>query len=132
MYSSFYRRTFVIVTLAILGWALLSILEPLGTTLGWGAVLAFLLNPLHERLTTRFKGRASLSAGILTALTPLFVMAPLAFLGVVFARQAANIVSNMSRGSLSYPDLLQRLDSTPVIGSAVRWIRDTAPISAEQ
>ena len=132
MYSSFYRRTFVIVTLAILGWALLSILEPLWTTLGWAAVLAFLLNPLHERLTTRFKGRASLSAGILTALTPLFVMAPLAFLGVVFARQAANIVSNMSRGSLSYPDLLQRLDSTPVIGSAVRWIRDTAPISAEQ
>jgi predicted PurR-regulated permease PerM len=132
MYSSFYRRTFVLVTLAILGWALLSILEPLWTTLAWAAVLAFLLHPLHERLSARLKGRASLSAGILTALTPLFVMAPLAFLGIVFARQAANIVSAMSNSSLTYPDLLQRLDSTPVIGSAIRWIRDTAPVSAEQ
>jgi predicted PurR-regulated permease PerM len=132
MYSSFYRRTFVIVTLAILGWALLSILEPLWTPLGWAAVLAFLLNPLQERLTVRFKGRASLSAGILTALTPLFVIAPVAFLGVAFARQAASIVTAMSKSSITYPDLLQRLDTTPIIGSAVRWIRDTAPISAEQ
>jgi predicted PurR-regulated permease PerM len=132
MYSPFYRRTFVIVTLAILGWALISILQPLWTALGWAAVLAFLLNPLHERLTTRFKGRASLSAGILAALTPLFVMAPVAFLGVVFARQAANIVAAMSKSNLTYPDLLQRLDTIPIIGSGVRWIRDTAPISVEQ
>jgi predicted PurR-regulated permease PerM len=131
MYSSFYRRTFVIVTLAILGWALLRILQPFWTTLGWAAVLAFLLNPLQEKLAARFKGRAWLSAGMLTALTPLFVMAPLAFLGVVFARQAANIVSAMSRSTLTYPDLLQRLDTIPVIGSGVRWIRDTAPVSAE-
>src|SRR5882757_6903317 len=132
MFSSFYRRTFVIVTLVILGWALLSILQPLWTALGWAAVLAFLLNPLHERLTAKFKGRASLSAGILTGLTPFFVMAPIAFLGVVFARQVANILSEMSKMTLTYPDLLQRLDTIPVIGGAVRWMRDTAPVSAEQ
>lgn len=132
MYSSFYRRTFFIATLVILGWALLSILQPLWTALGWGAVLAFLLNPLHERLTAKFKGRASLSAGILTGLTPFFVMAPIAFLGVVFARQVATILSDMSKTTLTYPDLLARLDTIPVIGGAVRWMRDTAPISAEQ
>ena len=53
MYSSFYRHTFVIATLLILGWLLWSILEPLWTTIGWAAVLAFLLHPLHERLTAR-------------------------------------------------------------------------------
>jgi predicted PurR-regulated permease PerM len=132
MYSSFYRRTFVVVTLLILGWALRAILEPLWTALGWATVLAFLLNPLHERLTARFKGRASLSAGILTVLTPFFVMAPIAFVGIVFARQVAYILSNMSKSSLSYPDLLQRLDSVPVIGSAVRWMRDSMPVTAEQ
>lgn len=132
MFSSFYRRTFFIATLVILGWALLSILQPLWTALGWAAVLAFLLNPLHERLTAKFKGRASLSAGILTGLTPFFVMAPIAFLGVVFARQVANILSDMSKTTLTYPDLLQRLDTIPVIGGAVRWMRDTAPVSAEQ
>jgi predicted PurR-regulated permease PerM len=132
MYSSFYRRTFVIVTLVILGWALLSILQPLWTALGWAAVLAFLLNPLHERLTAKFKGRMSLSAGILTGLTPFFVMAPIAFLGVVFARQVAAIMTDMSKTTLTYPDLLARLDTIPIIGGAVRWMRDTAPVSAEQ
>jgi predicted PurR-regulated permease PerM len=132
MYSSFYRQIFIVVTVAVLGWALWSIFEPLWTTFGWAAVLAFLLHPLHERLTTRFKGRTSLSAGVLTALTPFFVMAPIAFLGVVFARQVANILSNMSKTTLTYPDLLARLDTTPVIGSAVSWIRDTAPVTAEQ
>jgi predicted PurR-regulated permease PerM len=132
MFSSFYRRTFFIATLVILGWALLSILQPLWTALGWAAVLAFLLNPLQERLTAKFKGRASLSAGILTGLTPFFVMAPVAFLGVVFARQVATILSDMSKTTLTYPDLLERVDTIPVIGGAVRWMRDTAPVSAEE
>lgn len=132
MYSSFYRQTFVIATLIILAWLLRSILGPLWTTIAWAAVLAFLLHPLHERLTARFRGRASLSAGLLTALTPFCVMAPVAFLGVVFARQVANILSAMSKTTLTYPDILARLDTTPVIGGAVRWVRDTAPISAEQ
>ena len=68
MYSSFYRHTFVIAALLILGWLLWSILGPLWTTIGWAAVLAFLLHPLHERLTKKFKGSRLLSAGLLTAL----------------------------------------------------------------
>lgn len=132
MYSSFYRQFFVVVTVAVLGWALWSILDPLWTTIGWAAVLAFLLHPLHERLTTRFKGRASLSAGLLTALTPFFVMAPVAFLGVVFAKQVANLLSYMSKTTLTYPAILARLDTTPVIGGVIRWIRDSVPVTAEQ
>jgi len=132
MYSSFYRRTFLIATLVFLGWALWSILEPLWTTLAWAAVLAFLLNPLHERLTAKFKGRASLSAGVLTGLTPFFVMAPIAFLGVVFARQVASILSDMSKSTIGYTELLRRMESVPIVGRAVQWMRDNAPVSAEQ
>ncbi|MFL6603307.1 MAG: AI-2E family transporter [Steroidobacteraceae bacterium] len=132
MYSSFYRRTFFLATLFILGWAFLTILQPLWTALGWAAVLAFLLNPLHERLTIRLKGKPSASAGILTALTPFFVMAPIAFLGIVFARQVANILAAMSKSTLTYPDLLQRLNTVPVVGHAVQWMRENAPVSAEQ
>ena len=132
MYSSFYRHTFIVATLLLLGWLLWSILGPLWTTIGWAAVLAFLLHPLHERLTARFKGRESLSAGLLTALTPFCVIAPIAFLGVVFARQVANILSYMSKSTMTYPDLLARLDTTPVIGSIARWVRETTPVSAEQ
>ena len=132
MYSNFYRRSFAIATTLILGWAALRILRPLWATLVSAAVLAFLLYPLHERLTARLRGRGSASAGILTALTPFCVFAPLAIMGVVFARQVANIISKLSGTTLTYPALLQQLESIPVAGSALQWIRDTAPVSAAQ
>ncbi len=131
MYSSFYRRSFVLFTGIVLGLALLAVLRPLWTTLGWALVLAFLLNPLHERLSAKFRNRASLSAGLLTALTPFCVVAPIAFVGVVFARQVANILSRMSTLNLSYPDLVERLDRIPLIGRVARWVQESAPMSAD-
>ncbi len=132
MYSSFYRRTFVIATTAIMTYLLFRVLNPLGGALGWAAVLAFLLLPLHEGLTRRLKGRSALSAGILTGLTPFFVMAPVAILAVSFAGQVAHLL-NFMRGHtmLSYTEVLQRLEGYSVIGSAVRWARENAPISAQ-
>ncbi len=132
MYSNFYRRSFAIATTLILGWAALQILRPLWATLMSAAVLAFLLNPLHERLTARLRGHGSASAGILTALTPFCVFAPIGIMGVVFARQVANIISTLSGTTLTYPALLQQLEAIPVVGGAVQWIRDTAPVSATQ
>ena len=52
-YSPFYRRCFAIGTVLVLGWLLLQFLEPFFAPLGWAAILAFLLYPLHERLTKR-------------------------------------------------------------------------------
>jgi predicted PurR-regulated permease PerM len=133
MYSPFYRRTFLIATLVILGWVLVTILLPLWATLGWAAVLAFLLHPLHERLTAKLKDRPSVSAGILTSLTPFLLVAPLSLIGIAFARQVANILTNMKGQSLmSYPALLARLDTVPLVGGAVRWMRESAPVSADQ
>jgi predicted PurR-regulated permease PerM len=133
MYSSFYRRSFLIGMVVILGYVLVAVLTPLWGTLGWAAVLAFLLYPLHERLTAKLKGRAAASAGILTGLTPFFVIAPLALLGVVFARQVGNIITNI-RGHtfLPYPTLLERLESYPVIGSVLHWVRENVSVTAEQ
>jgi predicted PurR-regulated permease PerM len=133
MYSSFYRRTFVIATIAIMGYLLLRVLHPLGGALGWAAVLAFLLLPLHERLTRKLKGRKALSAGILTGFTPFFVMAPVALLSVAFAGQVAILLNYMrSRSLLSYSEVLQSLEGYSIIGSIVRWARANAPVSAEQ
>ena len=58
MYSAFYRRTFAIATFLIVGYLLIDVLRPLAGPLGWAAVLAFLLNPVQERLARRFKGPA--------------------------------------------------------------------------
>ena len=133
MYSSVYRRSFVIATIAVIGYLLLKVLEPLASALGWAVVLAFLLLPVHERLARKLKGRVSLSAGILTGLTPFFVMAPLAMLGVAFAGQVGILLNYMrGRSLLSYTEILQRLESYSVIGSAVHWARENAPVSADQ
>ncbi len=133
VYSGFYRRSFVIATAAILAYLLLAVLAPLKGALGWAIVLAFLLHPLHERLSRRLKGRNMLSAGIITSLTPFLVLAPLSVLGVVFAGQVTSLVGRF-RGQtvLAYPQLLSRLESYPLLGEALRWSSANFPVSAGQ
>jgi predicted PurR-regulated permease PerM len=131
---NFYRRCFQLVTAAFLGYALYKVLAPLFGMLGWAAVLAFILHPLHERLTRRLKGRSALSAGILTVLTPFLVLAPLAVLGVVFAGQVAHLLTYL-RGQapfVSYTDVLNRVAQYPLIGNVVGWVRENASVSVEQ
>jgi predicted PurR-regulated permease PerM len=133
MYSSFYRRTFLIATLAILAYLLFETLRPLAGPLGWAGVLAFLLTPLHERLTRALKGRASLSAGIFTVLTPFCVIAPLGAVGAVFAQQVSATIDWLrGRTLLTYPALLDSAQQLPVIGGGVRWLRENAAVSAQQ
>jgi predicted PurR-regulated permease PerM len=133
MQSQFYRRCFLAVAAAALGYWLYQILAPLRTELGWAAVLAFVLYPLHERLSGRLKGRRALSAGILTGLTPFLVLAPLAMLGIAFAAQVAHLIAYIKGSpSLSWTDLLARLSALPLIGGPVTWARDNAAVSAEQ
>jgi predicted PurR-regulated permease PerM len=133
MQSQFYRRCFLVVAAAALGYGLYQILAPLRTELGWAAVLAFVLNPLHEWLSGRLKGRRALSAGILTGLTPFLVLAPLAMLGIAFAAQVAHLIAHLQgRTLLSWSEILARLSGLPLIGGAVGWARDNAAVSAEQ
>jgi predicted PurR-regulated permease PerM len=133
MQSSFYRRTFQLTTAAILGYALYRIIVPLREEIGWAAVLAFILHPLHERLSRSFRGRRALSAGLLTGLTPFLVLAPLALLGIAFAGQVAHLITYLKgRSFISANDLLERLSAMPVIGGPVSWARDNVAVSAEQ
>ena len=133
MYPRFYRRGFVIGTILILGLALLKLMDPFWSPLAWAAVLAFLFYPLHERLTKRFKGSASASAGLITGLTPIFVIAPLGLLGVVFAKQvSALIVYLRGRTFVPFPTILEKLEGYPVVGPAASWIRENVEVSAEQ
>ncbi|HEV3179866.1 MAG TPA: AI-2E family transporter [Steroidobacteraceae bacterium] len=131
MPSSFYKRCFQIATAAVLAYGLYEILSPLRSMLGWAVVLAFILHPLHERLARRLKGRRALSAGILTALTPFFVLAPLSVLGVVFAGQVTRLITYLRGVAFpSYAELVDRLSQYPLIGRAVGWVRENAAVSA--
>jgi predicted PurR-regulated permease PerM len=133
MESKFYRRCFLVVAVATFGYCLYRILAPLRTELGWAAVLAFVLSPLHEWLGARLRGRRTLAAGVLTGLTPFLVLAPLAMLGVAFAAQVAHLIAFLKgHSAFSWSELLARLSTAPLIGAPVSWARDNAAVSAEQ
>ncbi|MGH8227354.1 MAG: AI-2E family transporter [Steroidobacteraceae bacterium] len=132
-YSAFYRRAFVIASVAILGYALVRILSPFWAALEWAAVLAFLLHPLQLRLTRKLHGRAGVSAGILTGLTPFVVIAPVSFVAVLFARQVGALLAYFRHRSLQpRPTSIWHLEHDPIVGSVVLWIRHHLPISVHQ
>src|SRR5262245_26620024 len=134
MYSRFYRRCFLIGTVIILGWVLLQFLAPFWAPLGWAAILAFLLYPLHIWLSKKLGGRAGYSTGILTGLTPFLIIAPLVSFGLVFAKQVGLLVEYLRERQVatSYSDLLQKFESMPVVGRLLSWLGTDLKITVEQ
>jgi len=134
MDNDFYRRTFLVATIILVGYTLGQVLTPLWGPLGWAAFLAFLFNPVHRRLTLRLKGRAATSAGILTGLTPIFVMAPLAGLGIVFAEQVSSLVDHLQHANLQFDtsgwegDLKQY----PWFASIDGWVHENLAVTAQE
>ncbi|MEJ1966109.1 MAG: AI-2E family transporter [Gammaproteobacteria bacterium] len=122
MYSRFYTRCFVIGAILVLGWLLMQFLGPFWAPLGWAAILAFLLYPVHKRLTKKLRGKAGYSAGILTGLTPFFIIAPVAGFGVVFAQQVTLLIQYLRERQFGdYKAILSRLESMPVVGRVLEW-----------
>jgi predicted PurR-regulated permease PerM len=133
MYSRFYRRCFLIGTVLVLGYLLLQFLEPFWAPLGWAAILAFLLHPLHLWLTRKLRGRAGYSAGIITGLTPFLIIGPIVSFGIVFARQVALLIDYLrTRPLTTYPALLQKLENLPIVGKVLGWFGADVSITAEQ
>ena len=134
MQSVFYRRCFQVAAALILGYLLFRVLRPFFGTLGWAALLAYMFHPLHEWLShSIFKGRRSVSAGFITALGPVAVFVPLSILGVVFAGQVARLIDYLKgQTPPSYTEVLERLSGYPVIGGAVRWVRENSSVTADQ
>ncbi len=131
--SSFYRKVFALVAIALVAFALFQVLQPFWGALAWSSFLAFLLYPIHARLTHRLRGRAGVSAGILTALVPVFIVAPLAMLGIVFANQARALIQLLQRGGVKLDaTLLSQLETYPLIGSVVKLVREYVPVTAAQ
>ena len=88
----FYRRTFVLVTCVVLALALSRILKPFLGPMLWAAFLAFLLYPLHVRLTRALHNRPQASALLLTFAVLVLFLGPLGAMAATFAAQAGDLV----------------------------------------
>src|SRR5690606_3859318 len=88
----FCAKSFALVTTAVLAYALFKIVQPFAGPLLWAIFIAFLLHPLHVRLTRRLRGRRHWSALILTVLTLIIVIGPLTALSAAFAAQVGDLL----------------------------------------
>lgn len=128
-----YRKDFVIVVTALFALALYWMLAPFWGALAWGICLAFLLAPLQRWLTRKLRGRAGVSAGIITVLVPVVLAGPLVSLGLAFAQQATDLATRLQQQSLRFDaTLLAQLERYPLIGSLAEWLRNNLTATNEQ
>jgi predicted PurR-regulated permease PerM len=133
MDSDLYRKTFLLLGAALLGAALYQILDPFWEPLAWAVCLAFLLAPVQKRLARRFRNRHNAAAALLTGLTPLVLLGPVAALGVLFAEQVTGLLNRLQGQSLQIDStLLARMETLPLIGSLAGWVRATFSATTEQ
>jgi len=129
----FYARTFALVTVLLLGLALFRIVQPFLGPLLWAIFIAFLVYPLHVRLSARLRGRQQLSALLLTVLTFIVVLGPLTALSAAFATQVGQLLQHV-QNTVSDQTRSNVLDLTnvPYVQSALNWLDSTLGIELGQ
>jgi predicted PurR-regulated permease PerM len=129
----FYARSFALITTVVLAFALLKIVQPFIGPLLWAIFLAFLLHPLHVRLTRRLKGRAHWSAFILTVLVLLLVIGPLTALSAAFAAQVGDL---LQFAQTTVADQTKKnvfnLTNVPWLSGILGWLESTFEINVAQ
>ncbi len=129
----FYARTFALVTLAVLAYLLFQILQPFFAPIAWAVFIAFLVHPLHSWLAQKLGGRESVSAALLTVLTIIVLLGPLAGLGTAFAAQATDLLRYAQDFAVEHkPSQASDLEKMPVVGSAIIWLQQSFGISLAQ
>jgi len=129
----FYTRAFALIALLLIGYLLYLVLLPFFAPLAWSLFIAFLIHPLHAWLTRRLRGRATVSAALLTLATFLLVIGPLGALGAAFGAQVADLARQAQAFAVEHkPSDLSDLASLPVIGPAVVWLQQNTGISLAQ
>lgn len=129
----FYARTFALVTVLLLGIALFKIVQPFLGPLLWAVFIAFLLYPLHVRLTARLKGRRQLSAFLLTMLTLIVVLGPLTALSAAFAAQVGELLQSVqSTVADQTRSNVLNLTNVPWVRDSLGWLDRTFDINVAQ
>ena len=129
----FYARTFALGTTIILGLALFRIVQPFLGPLLWAIFIAFLLHPLHVRLSARLRGRTQLSAFLLTALTLLVVLGPLTGLSAAFAAQVGNLLQYVqSTVADQTKQNVLNLTDVPWMRDALGWLDSMFDVNVAQ
>jgi predicted PurR-regulated permease PerM len=118
---------------AALGIAFYRIIEPFLGPVTWAIFLAFLVHPLHVRLTRRLRGRQQASAFLLTLLVLVVFLGPLTGLSAAFAAQVGQLVQ-YAQTTVADQARTNVLDFTnvPWIRDSVSYLNSSFGINMEQ
>ena len=131
--GQFYARVFWLAVAGLLALALLRILQPFAGAILWAVLLAVLLAPLNAAARRALRGSRSAAAAVVTLGVVIGIIGPAVLLGVVFVKQATQLVARVQaladRYQIARPgDLLQ----LPLIERWLLALEGIAPVSPEQ
>jgi predicted PurR-regulated permease PerM len=127
----FYQRLLGAGGLALTAFLLYKIIEPFLGPIAWALFIGFLLQPLQEKLTKWMRGRASISAFLLTIGTLVLFLGPLTALAIAFARQAGDLAGRLqSWVGTQRESTFSHLDRIPGIAPLLDWLDRNLEISA--
>jgi len=132
-HDHFYSRAFVLATIVLLGLALYKITLPFMEPLVWALFLAFLLHPLHLRLTRRLNGHENASASLLLITTFVILVGPVTMMSIAFIAQISDLVQWLQEilGKQSQ-EQYQVLDKLPFVEPVLQWVRNHSGIQTSQ
>lgn len=121
--SRILRRWFAVSVVVVVVLAIWLVLRPFAMSIAWAGILAFLMFPLQIKLTQRLKGRGTVAAGILTALTPIAIFTPLALLALAFIQQIGALGTALQHNPDLF-DVSRWLDPAqhPRVADAAAWL----------
>jgi predicted PurR-regulated permease PerM len=128
----FYARSFALAVTAGLGVAFYRIIEPFLGPLTWAIFLAFLVYPLHVRLTRKLRGRAQLSAFALTAFVLILFVGPLTALSAAFAAQVGELLEFAQTTVKDQRSAVMNVTDVPWIRGGLDWLERTLDINTAQ
>ena len=122
--APWFRR--VLVAGLILGIVLLtfSVLQPFLVPLIWGAILAYVSWPLHQRMIRLFGGRASAASLATTLIVTLAIVVPLVWLLLMLRGEAMHAYAEVQAFLATKPSLPPVLRDLPWIGHNAQTILD--------
>ena len=133
-FNQFYTRVFALCTALLLSVACYRIVEPFMGPLLWALSFAFLLHPLHVRLTRRLRNRPTASATLLTLGMLVALVGPLAALGASFVNQASALlqhVQSLVAGETQNNDM-QFLTNHPKLQGTWQWLEGNLGLTVTQ
>jgi len=119
--APWFRR--VLVAGLILGIVVLTftVLQPFVVPLIWGAILAYVSWPLHQRFLALMRGRPGLAALLTTLVVTLAIVVPLTWLVFMLRAEAASAWAQVQSFLASKPTVPPALRDLPGVGA---WLQD--------